>query len=270
MKTPKIQQAMNKLLRKAQVTGRLRVVERFDSIQGEGRHMGMLSHFVRLAYCPFRCEWCDTFPNYNRPTITFEPKDLGRILATKLYDLWSFTSGKSAVVFTGGDPLLYIKQLCQVMDTMAAHNNDAVDHYAQNIQIETQGYFHPLMDHPDNVISPDHKHHLQQVCYNVSPKLTNSGIPRAMAVQPEVLEFHRLRDRDCFKFVCDSPANISEAADFCTRHRIPRERAYIMPQTVTRTGHAVKCEELVKHAVNFGFNFSPRLQVAIWDKTIGV
>lgn len=36
------------------------VAETFLSINGEGLHAGFLAHFIRLAGCPLRCNYCDT------------------------------------------------------------------------------------------------------------------------------------------------------------------------------------------------------------------
>ncbi|MBF0440527.1 MAG: radical SAM protein [Oligoflexales bacterium] len=39
--------------------------EIFPSIQGEAAHAGVPCCFVRLAYCPLRCRFCDTDYAYN-------------------------------------------------------------------------------------------------------------------------------------------------------------------------------------------------------------
>ncbi|WP_043771433.1 7-carboxy-7-deazaguanine synthase QueE [Algiphilus aromaticivorans] len=38
----------------------LRITEIFRSLQGEGRHTGLPTCFVRLTGCPLRCSYCDT------------------------------------------------------------------------------------------------------------------------------------------------------------------------------------------------------------------
>ena len=37
-----------------------RVVEKFVSINGEGQFAGVLSVFIRFAFCNLRCSYCDT------------------------------------------------------------------------------------------------------------------------------------------------------------------------------------------------------------------
>ena len=38
----------------------MKVIEIFESIQGEGRWMGTPVTFIRLAGCNLHCSWCDT------------------------------------------------------------------------------------------------------------------------------------------------------------------------------------------------------------------
>ena len=44
-----------------------RIVEIFESLQGEGYNTGMSAVFLRFGKCNLSCEWCDTA--YNNFTI---------------------------------------------------------------------------------------------------------------------------------------------------------------------------------------------------------
>jgi 7-carboxy-7-deazaguanine synthase len=77
---------------------RLRVQERFVSVQGEGSLVGVPSSFVRVTGCNLRCAWCDS------PRTSWEPE--GR--EESVESLVAFcAAGPRHVVLTGGEPLLF-------------------------------------------------------------------------------------------------------------------------------------------------------------------
>lgn len=79
--------------------GNFHVVERFVSINGEGRRAGQLAMFIRFAGCNLSCEYCDT-KWANDPRVAFEEYS-----AQALY--WQIQeSGVKNVTLTGGEPLL--------------------------------------------------------------------------------------------------------------------------------------------------------------------
>lgn len=71
-----------------------RIVEIFETLQGEGFNTGMPSIFIRFGKCNLACPWCDT--NYNQ----YETKSLGAIMHT--------VRGFSAknIIITGGEPTI--------------------------------------------------------------------------------------------------------------------------------------------------------------------
>ena len=73
---------------------RYRLVEIFESLQGEGRNTGRPCVFVRFAGCNLACPWCDT--------------DVGERFSMTLDELLAeIASYKAkAVVLTGGEPTL--------------------------------------------------------------------------------------------------------------------------------------------------------------------
>jgi 7-carboxy-7-deazaguanine synthase len=120
---------------------RLRVVEIFDSIQGEGIYVGMPSTFVRLAGCNQRCSWCDTA--YAQDSNVGENLTLEEII-----DQIHFQH----VVITGGEPLL------QPIESLVAQLAD------NKVTVETNGTIYPLNSDLRCLVS----------LWSVSPKLPSS------------------------------------------------------------------------------------------------
>jgi 7-carboxy-7-deazaguanine synthase len=86
----------------------LKVIEIYESIQGESTWAGLPCTFVRLAGCPLRCRWCDS-------TYTFkggERISLNEILAQVN------ERSPNLVEITGGEPLVHGKRfvaLCEAL-----------------------------------------------------------------------------------------------------------------------------------------------------------
>ncbi len=76
---------------------KIRVVEIFSSIEGEGRLIGYPVSFIRLEGCNLRCSWCDT--PYSYDTENYKLMSIEEIL-TAIKD---FSNKK--VCITGGEPL---------------------------------------------------------------------------------------------------------------------------------------------------------------------
>lgn len=75
-------------------TPQYRIVEIFETLQGEGFNTGMPSIFIRFGKCNLACPWCDT--NYNQ----FEMKSLDEIMQT----VQNFTAKN--IIITGGEPTI--------------------------------------------------------------------------------------------------------------------------------------------------------------------
>lgn len=73
----------------------MRVIEQFDSIQGEGIFIGRPCTFVRLAGCNLTCEWCDTKNSW-------DPKAGQELEITQIVA----HCYNGLVVITGGEPCM--------------------------------------------------------------------------------------------------------------------------------------------------------------------
>jgi 7-carboxy-7-deazaguanine synthase len=79
------------------MSGTLKVIEIFRSIQGETSYAGLPCTFVRLAGCNLHCTWCDTRYAADEPGKEMTIEDV----TTRVEGMRSLT-----VCITGGEPLL--------------------------------------------------------------------------------------------------------------------------------------------------------------------
>ncbi len=121
---------------------KLRIVETFFSIQGEGTLVGTPSYFIRVSGCNLRCVWCDT------PYASWHPEGPVQTLDEILSDVDRVAP--THVVLTGGEPMLFdaVGELCNGLKEREIH-----------ITIETAGTID--RDWPIDLLS-------------VSPKMKNS------------------------------------------------------------------------------------------------
>jgi len=131
------------------MNARYKVVEIFDSIQGEGIQIGTPMTFVRLAGCNLRCKWCDT-------KYAWEGGE--ELSATDI----AVRANQNYVCITGGEPLL--QDLTELVETLK---------WSKWITVETNGTIFPS----DDVLwTVD--------LWTVSPKLGSSG----MQPRPDVVD----------------------------------------------------------------------------------
>ena len=180
----------------------LRVDSLFHSLQGEGPLAGRPSHFLRLHGCNLRCRFCDT----PRPQggASFLPLTCEEALE-RLLNLYP---GRENLVVTGGEPLLQreaLKEFFQRANPLFTTR-----------EIETNGTI------PPGELSG------MDLRFNVSPKLSGSGISlQERLVWPALEEFSSL-PKAFFKFVVGSEGEADEALQVVVRLKIPLERTALM------------------------------------------
>ena len=228
--------------------GPIPVAEIFYSIQGEGSLAGRPALFIRFGGCNLRCVWCDTTSVWRRG----KPHSFDELMRK----VEGFAGRDIDIVFTGGEPLLHRRWMEKIIETF--------DQEFLIYQIETNGTIPPgefLVRRED-------------VFFNVSPKLSSSGMPEEKRVVPEAL--HTLvqlarEGRAIFKFVVLDRKDVEEALEtYIEPFAIPRHSIYLMPLSSTRKEFIERSRNVVELCKEFGFSFSPRLQLVIWDRRTGV
>lgn len=222
------------------------ISEVFQSVQGEGRYVGVPSGFIRTSGCNLRCVFCDT------PYTSWNPEGDERSLEDLITEVANFTCDH--MVLTGGEPLL--------VPEMARLTRELKDR-GFVITIETAGTV--LQDVSADLMS-------------ISPKLSNS-IPigtrwelrhRQRRDRPEVIERLTTNFDYQFKFVIDQPSDIAEVEAYLTRFpHLSEKKIYLMPQGTDRESLQTRMEWLQDEAEQRGWNVSPRLHIELFGNTRG-
>ena len=144
----------------------MRVVEIFDSIDGEGIYTGCLATFIRLTGCNMRCRYCDTtYSFYNGMDLPIEE-------IVKKVDF----IGNEHITLTGGEPLIH-KDVSKLIESLSKYT----------INIETNGSVDVEKYQTDNTI------------ITMDYKTKSSGENNKMSIE----RINSLRSCDVLKIVCN-------------------------------------------------------------------
>ena len=186
----------------------LPVVEMFYSIQGEGLFTGMPSVFLRVSGCNLRCVFKDSI--CDTPYTSFNPEkskyNSNEEILDDLVKLFLEHKHLDHLVITGGEPLLYRKELEEFLQKFLDMFPDTI------ITIETNGTLPPLNSELVNVS-----------LYSISPKLSTSVDHDLKKLNKEQADRHNntrinidslyefISSEDCvLKFVYSGPECIDE------------------------------------------------------------
>lgn len=221
----------------------------FKSLQGEGKHIGRPSIFVRLFGCNFRCEWanggrCDT-PNglvlaEGEPTAVLDLSEL-RKLGTEAF--------ASDLVITGGEPFLRritIDEIVRAWDSFAA----------TNLTIETNCWFPhrlPFLSHTHGLLS-------------ISPKVNTTekhNLEDYAARINRMLELNEDWDHQ-IKFVADELADFELFDELFNRMFPEPRKIYVMACGTTPSEIDERAPWIAQECLKREWNYSDRLHVRLW------
>ena len=165
-----------------------KVVEIFESINGEGMRAGELAVFVRMKGCNLSCNYCDTMWA-NEADCEFEEMTADRIVERVK------KSGIKNVTLTGGEPLLQ-----KDADKLLKLFSDEKD---IRVEIETNGSVN---------LSPFLKY--ENTSFTLDYKLPESDMEKYMDLE----NFKILRKKDTLKFVASSVNDLKKAKDIIEKY----------------------------------------------------
>ncbi len=219
-----------------------KVVEMFDSIEGEGKRSGMPATFIRFAGCNLRCGYCDT------AYALFGEKEECRYEELGLEDLLS-RDIKHCVTLTGGEPL--------IADGIAELTAQLLDR-GHEINIETNGAVDIVAFLQEVGIYDE-----QKLFFTIDYKLPSSGMSDKMLWN----NFENLMPYDVVKFVVGSDEDFLEMKRVINRMRTLYE---VMPYMYAGCVYnEYDAKKLVKKLIEDSDTQDVRLQVQlhkiIWD-----
>lgn len=226
--------------------------EIFHTLQGEGPSLGAPAVFLRLSLCNLHCHWCDTPYTWNWKNTHWEHQDEEKFSkADQLLELAPENLAETILqyncprlVITGGEPLL---QQLDLIDLLAFLPGLPL------IEVETNGTQLP---------THDLAHQITQ--FNVSPKLSNSGIKESLRLKADALSFFATSDKAAFKFVVCNEIDLAEIQALQAKFHIPTGKIFLMPEG--RDAETLKNRSLwlAEFCRDQGYHFSPRLHVLLW------
>jgi 7-carboxy-7-deazaguanine synthase len=236
----------------------LPINELFCSLQGEGRLAGVPSVFVRTSGCNLRCWFCDSYHTSWEPTGDWYSVD-DVLAAVAEYDA-------DHVVLTGGEPLVH-EQSATLLEALAERG--------YHTTVETNGTI--AVDAPIDLAS-------------VSPKLQSSTptAERDPKGDGEWAQRHEDRRLDVetlagfvedyetqLKFVVTGPEDMTEIETLVARVReaadapVPDDSVLLMPEGQTRDQLNETRRVVADLAVEYGYRYTPRLHVDLWNDAPG-
>jgi 7-carboxy-7-deazaguanine synthase len=227
----------------------VRIVEIYQSIQGEGRLTGTPSVFVRASGCNLRCWFCDT------PYASWKPEGEDWSVDEIVAEVQKHDADH--IVITGGEPMLFAElvPLCHRLKELRKH-----------ITIETAGTLYlPL---PCDLMS-------------ISPKLAGSapsveqgGRWRERHEQsrhvPDVIR--RLTEEHDYqlKFVINQPSDLESVEHYLDEFpHVADENVWLMPQGTDQKQLEATAAWLEPQCRLRGWNYCPRKHIEWFGATRG-
>jgi len=236
----------------------------FYTIEGEGMFIGQPSVFMRLSMCNLSCKGftspdspngCDSFISWSvKNKMTFA--EIFQLMEDNGYI--KHLKDRAILKLTGGEPFIQEKALLKFIEAFREKYE-----FVPRIDFETNA-----------TLIPDERWVTEfRATFTTSPKLRSNGDPEEKTYKPEVLKWHKAHYSG-FKFVINVAEDINEIWEKYVDDKhginIPKSHIWFMPCCGSRVEHVEKAATVAEYAKAMCVNFSPRLQLLVWDKALKV
>lgn len=273
----------------------------FFSTQGEGRHMGVPSIFLRTFGCNFTCDGfgmppgqksqerhivaqranefkeykdlpltksgCDSYASWMPELKHLSPVLTVDAVTERIQQLLPYREWRDEhLVITGGEPLLgWQRAYPELLDHTLMQP-------LRELTFETNG---------TQPLEPKFAEYLEQwgieqrgynaLTFSVSPKLSCSGEARLDAIKPTIVCDYQRLGYTYLKFVVATEEDVDEALETISvyRHHGFKGVVYLMPEGGVEETHSLNRRRVADLALANGLRYSARLQVDIYKNAWG-
>lgn len=220
----------------------MKVIEIFDSIDGEGIRTGQCATFIRLAGCNLRCSYCDTvYSLFGEETpCEYTEMTIDEILS-------KVNKNYKRITLTGGEPLVHKDSAVLVTKLIEM---------GCEVNIETNGAV-DIVDFMSKIPKSDN------VFFTIDYKLPTSGMSDRMIWD----NFLNLRSCDVIKFVVGSDEDIQLTIGIVERlKQVYNKMPHIFIGAVYGMYESQKLIDIMlKEPVLSDARFQIQLHKVIWD-----
>lgn len=212
-----------------------KVVEKFVSINGEGKRAGQLAVFIRFKGCNLCCSYCDTkWANEANAEYT-------AMTAEEIYEYIKSTGVKNCTL-TGGEPLLQ-ENISELLELLARDSE-------LRVEIETNGSIDlkPFTD-MDNPPS-----------FTMDYKQPDSEMEKYMCLD----NFELLKEKDTVKFVSGSKEDLYKAKEIIDKYHLAKRCSVYLSPVFGKIEPSEMVEFLMENNMN-DVNIQLQLHKFIWE-----
>ncbi len=220
---------------KVEINYMYKVVEKFVSINGEGKKAGQLAVFIRFKGCNLDCSYCDT-KWANEKEVPYEEMSVDDI-----YNYIKSTKIKNCTL-TGGEPLLQ-KDIAVLLEKLSLDKN-------LNIEIETNG----------SVDLKPYKDIINRPSFTMDYKLLSSGMEQKMYLN----NFDILNQNDTVKFVAGSMEDLYKSKEIIEKYCLIGKCSIYLSPVFGKIEPEKMVEFLITNNMN-DVNIQLQLHKFIWN-----
>lgn len=218
------------------------IIEMFLSIQGEGKHIGAPSAFIRFAKCNLKCPHCDT---------KYSLTEDGKYTVDNAIEFINKNSDYKQIVLTGGEPLLYQHDIAKILALCPD----------KKYTIETNGTIVPS--------SRLQKLMKEKGLWSISPKLTYDT-----EIFLKIINNFVETNNKQFKIVIVGKEDLNKLHNLYDQIKDPKNKRNIIIQPDgSRQDYDVACRELAEYIITNKLSrirVLPQLHRLCWGQKRGI